>query len=191
MNTKTFRILLSSLFIGFTGIAQKYSNTESATITKQWNKSTFSSSKTFVENIENSSEFSMLKKALENSKSLTEIETEEMVTIFAISNQGFNEYQETQDSIFGTANTKNLSAILKYHVIPGRVDSYSLKKAISKNGLIAYFATLQGEKLGIKIENEQLILIDSKGNTSIISATDFYHKNGFFHIVDGIVFPNN
>jgi len=176
------------LLIGFTGISQKYSKTENANVSKKWNGTTFVSSKTFYENISEVPDFSMLKKALENESLKNALEKEEMVTVFAISNKGFARYQEKQDSIFDVANSNKLSAIIKYHVIPGRLDSYSIKKATGKKG-IAYFATLQGEKLGIKEENNQLYLIDSKGNTSLISATDFYHKNGFFHIVDGIVFP--
>jgi len=177
------------LFIGFSGISQKYTNKDNVNVSKKWNGNTFTSSKTFAENISEAIDFSQLKRALENKDLLNAIGSEEMVTIFAVSNSGFEKYQEKQDSIFDVSNAKNLNAIIKYHIIPGRVDSYVIKKSIEKKGGVIYYATLQGGKLGIKEENGQLILIDAEGNKSVISATDFYHKNGFFHIVDGIVYP--
>ena len=33
-----------------------------------------------------------------------------------------------------------------------------------------------------------LTISDSEGNTAIIKGTDFYHKNGFFHMVEGFAF---
>jgi len=182
-------LFVITMLVGFTGISQKYSKTENTNVSKKWNGNTFVSSKTFYENISEATDFSMLKRALENESLKNVIDKEEMVTIFAISNQGFVKYQEKQDSIFASENASKLTAIIKYHLVPGRLDSHSIKKGIKKNNGVAYFATLQGEKLGFKILNNQLVLIDSQGNTSLISATDFYHKNGFFHIVDGIVLP--
>ncbi|MFK5983228.1 MAG: fasciclin domain-containing protein [Flavobacteriaceae bacterium] len=191
MNAKSIKILILTILVGTTGIAQKYINKENTNVVKEWKGISFSSTKTIFENIENSADFSMLKTALKNKEILDALKSEEMVTVFAITNNGFEKYKEKQDSIFSSSNAENLKAILKYHFIPGRVDSHSIKKSIERNGGTIYYATLQGEKLGIKEENGQLMLVDSKGNTSLILATDFYHKNGFFHITEGIVFPTN
>ncbi len=189
---KTIKIFLIAFVVlsGFTGVSQKYINKDNSTITKDWKGNSFSSSKTFSENIAESSDFTSLKKALNNKELLNTLEKEEMITVFAITNNGFATYQQKQDSIFDVVNANKLTAIIKYHVIPGRVDSHSIKKAIQRKNGIVYFATLQGDKLGFKEENGQLYLIDNQGNTSLITATDFFHKNGFFHIVDGIVFPS-
>ena len=185
---KRYKILLFIVIIGITATAQKYTNTDNTTVTKEWNGVTFSSTKSFAENITEVTNFSLLKRALENENIITSLESEEMITVFAITNNGLSKLQEKQDSIFDSSQTILLTAIIKYHVIPGRVDSHSIKESVKRKGT-AYYATLQGEKLGIKEENGQLVLVDAQGNTSVISATDFYHKNGFFHIVDGIVFP--
>lgn len=191
MYIKNIKILMLVILVGTTGIAQKYTNKENSAFEKKWNEATFFSTKSLSENIENIADFSMLKEVLKNKEILELLESEEMVTVFAITNKGFEKYKEKQDSIFSSSNAENLKAIIKFHVIPGRVDSHSINKSIERKGGTIYYATLQGEKLGVKEENGQLMLVDSKGNTSIISATDFYHKNGFFHIVDGIVFPIN
>jgi len=189
MKLKKYTFLLLVALIGNTVTAQKYTKTDKETVTKEWQGYTFSSSKSLIDNISEVSELSLLKRALHNEAINMSLDAEEMITVFAISNQGFTKLQAKHDSIFTASKAKLLTAIIKYHVIPGRVDSHSIKNAVKRNGGTVYYATLQGEKLGIKEENGQLVLVDVQGNTSVISATDFYHKNGFFHIVDGIVLP--
>ena len=191
MKTINQRLLFFILLINTIGFAQKYTKTDTSELSKNWNKTTFYASKSFTENITEIPSFSTLKKNLELGSSTKEIEDQEMVTIFAMTNNAYEKLKGVNDSIFDIVPITNRIAIIKYHVIPGRVDKRSIKKAIQYKGGIAYFMTLQGVKLGIKEENSQLFLVDSFGNTSVISATDFYHKNGFFHIVEGYVLPTS
>jgi len=191
MKTINQRLLFFILLINTIGFAQKYTKTDTSELSKNWNETTFYASKSFTENITEIPSFSTLKKNLELGSSTKEIEDQEMVTIFAMTNNAYEKLKGVNDSIFDIVPITNRIAIIKYHVIPGRVDKRSIKKAIQYKGGIAYFMTLQGVKLGIKEENSQLFLVDSFGNTSVISATDFYHKNGFFHIVEGYVLPTS
>ena len=191
MKTINQRLLFFILLINTIGFAQKYTKTDTSELSKNWNETTFYASKSFTENITEIPSFSTLKKNLELGSSTKEIEDQEMVTIFAMTNNAYEKLQGVNDSVFDIVPITNRIAIIKYHVIPGRVDKRSIKKAIQYKGGIAYFMTLQGVKLGIKEENSQLFLVDSFGNTSVISATDFYHKNGFFHIVEGYVLPTS
>ena len=189
MKTINQRLLFFALLINTIGFAQKYTKTDTSELSKKWNETTFYASKSFAENITEVPSFSILKKNLELGSSTKEIEDQEMVTIFAMTNNAYEKLQGVKDSIFDIVPIANRIAIIKYHVIPGRVDKRSIKKAIQHKEGIAYFTTLQGVKLGVKEENSQLFLVDSFGNTSVISATDFYHKNGFFHIVEGFTLP--
>jgi uncharacterized surface protein with fasciclin (FAS1) repeats len=189
MKTINQRLLFFALLINTIGFAQKYTKTDTSELSKNWNETTFYASKSFTENITEIPSFSILKKNLELGASTKEIEDQEMVTIFAMTNNAYEKLQGVNDSIFDIVPIANRIAIIKYHVIPGRVDKRSIKKAIQYKGGIAYFTTLHGLKLGVKEENSQLFLVDSFGNTSVISATDFYHKNGFFHIVEGYALP--
>ncbi len=189
MNYQKYFFLVALLTFSYSSFAQKYTNADNSEVTKKWNETTFYSSKTFSENIAEVLDFSILSDNLEIGSSSKTIEGEEMVTIFAMTNNGYEKLNAVQDSIFNSSLAANKVAIIKYHVIPGRVDSHSIKKAVKRKDGIAYFSTLQGEKLGMKEDNGQLFLIDAKGNRSLISATDFYHKNGFFHIVEGYVLP--
>ena len=190
MKATNYKVLLFTLLMSTMSFSQKYTNTDSSEVSKKWNETTFYASKSFAENIAAVPNFTMLKKSLELDSSLKAIDDEEMVTIFAMTNNGYEKLEGVKDSIFDITVVANRIAMIKYHVIPGRVDSHSIKKAVERTGGIAYFSTLQGVKLGAKEENGELYLVDSLGNTSMISATDFYHKNGIFHIVEGFVLPN-
>lgn len=168
--------------------AQKYISTKNAEVSKVLGETNFTSSKTFFENIEEAPDFTILAKILKNDPLRQKLESQEMVTIFALADESFlNLPKKTRDSILN--NNRLVNSIIKYMAVPGRLDSNALKTAVEKNGGTAYLTTVEGQKLGIKEEAGQLILVDGHSNTARIIAQDFYHKNGFFHIVDGIIFP--
>jgi uncharacterized surface protein with fasciclin (FAS1) repeats len=188
MKIKNLPLLLFALLFASTVSAQKYLSTDRAVVTKEWNGNNFTSTKTISENIENAPQFTVLKKIINDDGLKNVLESGKMVTVFAITDNSFSKLtKEKKDSILG--NKKLVNAMVKHLVVPGRLDSYSLKAAVEKQGGLAHLTTLQGDKLDIKEKDHQLILMDSEGNTAAVVAADFYHKNGFFHIVDGLVFP--
>lgn len=183
----TFLILFMVCF-GANVSAQKYISTKNAEVSKVLGESSFTSSKTFYENIEEAPDFTILSKVLKSDPLRKKLEGQEMVTIFALADEAFlNLSKKTRDSILG--NTKLVGSIIKYLAVPGRLDSNSLKNAVEKNGGTAYLTTVEGQRLTIKQEDGQLVLVDTHNNTAKIIAPDFYHKNGFFHIVNGMIYP--
>ncbi|MEM0519458.1 fasciclin domain-containing protein [Aequorivita flava] len=185
---KTF-VLLFIICFGTTVSAQKYLSTNSKEISKVLGESNFTSSKTFYENLKDAPDFTILAKILKNDQLRKSLEKPEMVTIFAIADEAFTNLPEkSRDSILN--NPRIVNSIVTYLAVPGRLDSNSLKVAVEENGGKAYLITIKGKRLGIKEEQGELMLVDDDNNTATIIAPDFYHKNGFFHIVNGLVFPN-
>tara|TARA_R110000772_G_scaffold245142_1_gene358551 strand:- start:75 stop:620 length:546 start_codon:yes stop_codon:yes gene_type:complete len=173
---------------GVTVSAQKYKSTNHDEVSKTLGDSNFSSNKSLFENLKDAPDFTILSKILKNDQLRKSLENQEMVTIFAIADEAFmNLPKKSRDSILG--NKPLLNAMIKYLAIPGRLDSHSLLTAIEKNGGKALLTTVEGQSLEIKEENGQVVLVDSYNNSARIIAPDYYHKNGFFHIVDGFVFP--
>lgn len=167
--------------------AQKYTATTDTDISKEWNSNTFNSNKTFLENIEEAKEFQYLSAAYQNPDIIAAIDNEEMVTIFAMIDDSFDAFtDEERDALLSSSE---INSIIKYHIVPGRVDSYSIIKAIEKNGGAAYFATIHGETLKITRIDNNITLVDTEGKVAVLVATDFHHKKGFFHIINGIVYP--
>jgi len=181
-----FTILLL-LCINVTVSAQKYLNTEQADISKEYNGATFNSKKSIAENLSQSKEFSIESLILKDENLIKAFEDEEMVTIFVFNDASFAALpKKSRDSLL--ANKKVLNMMVKHMAIPGRLDRYSIENAVKKNGSV-YYTTLSGEKLGVKNINGKLFLFDAENNTAEIIKTDFFHKNGFFHIVEGLVYP--
>jgi uncharacterized surface protein with fasciclin (FAS1) repeats len=168
--------------------AQKYLSVEKAEITKEWEGNDFNSSKTLMENIADASQFTIFTKLLKDERLRENLEKNEMVTIFIFTDESFLELpKKSRDSILG--NPLITQKLVKHLSVPGRMDQHSLKMAVLKNGGKAYLSTLSGESLGVREVNGELQLVDSDNRIATFVASDFYHKNGFFHIVNGLIFP--
>lgn len=177
-------ILLVALFaFTFTATAQKYTNTKTQKTTKEWNGLTFSSEKSMFQNLESSSEFSKAAPLFKDGV----IEDDAMLTAFVMIDKSFSNLEEDkQKKLFGDT----WKSFITYHFIPGRVDANSLEKAIAKGNGTAYFTTVLGQRLGAKRVGSDIVLFDGSGNTAKVIATDFRHRNGFFHIIDGLLLPS-
>jgi len=185
-------LLLVIVLFGIHCTAQKYTKTEQNVVEKKWMEHAFTSELSFFKNIETVSELSYISSLLSDEDYRTYLESIEMITIFAPLDRSLLNFPEHErDSILNYNDGSILRSMLKYHIIPGRIDSHSIKKSLEINDGAVYYATLSGEKLGIKKMNGNLVLYDSMNNTAIIRESDFYHSNGLFHLVEGMVFPIN
>ncbi|MDX1463761.1 MAG: fasciclin domain-containing protein [Marinirhabdus sp.] len=179
------KLLLLAVFVFGSMQAQKYTNTNSSVVTKEWKGFTFTSEKSLFLNIEDAEPFSMAAPLFEQGV----IAEDAMLTAFVMVNNSFSTLDEEQEkALFGAASKPYVS----YHLIPGRVDSHALETAVDNGDGTAYFSTVLGQRLGVKRNaSGDLMLFDTNGNTAKLLATDFYHKNGFFHIIDGLILPSN
>ena len=190
MFLKNISLLLFIIVSGNLVSAQKYLSKEMPEVSKEWNENTFTSTKSFTDNVLKAPEFTILSKILKDTSLEEAIEKSEMVTIFAVSDKAFSKLEKKEkDSLLG--NKRLMVSMVKYLAVPGRIDKHGLEtEAKSHNGKF-YLATLNGEKLGVIEKDGKLYLVDSQGRRAAIIETDFYHKNGFFHIIDGLIFPDS
>ncbi len=188
MKLKIFSLLLFVATYSSLATAQKYLNKEMPEITAEWNGNFFVSTKTLKDNLQGAPQFSILSSILED-KALTEsMDQPEMFTAFVFTDSSFNGLEKkTKDSILN--NKPLLVSMVKYLVVPGRIDEYGLRKEINKRNGMVFLRTLTGQNIGANIHDDKLYLIDSEGNTALVTASNYYHKKGFFHIVEGLVFP--
>ncbi|NND88517.1 MAG: fasciclin domain-containing protein [Flavobacteriaceae bacterium] len=157
-------------------------------VVKQWKTTEFSSEKTLQENLKTAEDFKILGEMLESTAITKTLEKEGMVTLFAMPNSSFERIPEAKrDSIM--AHPQMATGLPKYHMVAGRIDKALLKAAVEKNGGSVKMTTLQNEKLTVSLKNDELILSDMQGNNARILASDFYHKNGFIHIIDNVLLP--
>ena len=101
-------------------------------------------------------------------------------TVFAPTDAAFAALPAgTLDNLLKPENKDKLAAILKYHVVSGRVMSTDLS-----NGMKA--GTVQGEKVKVWIRNGTVKINDAK-----VVAADVRAKNGVVHVIDKVILPPN
>ena len=83
-----------------------------------------------------------------------------------------------------------LTSVLTYHVIPGKLDSDAIAKAIKAGKGKAELKTVNGSTLwAIMNGPKNVILQDEKGNIANITTYDVYQSNGVIHVIDAVVMP--
>lgn len=154
-------------------------------ITKEYEGVTFTSEKSLVENLANSNQLSFTQNILEN-PNLKELTAAGSYTIFVAPNSFFNKMdEEERDAFLASSNEYVQKQVLNTFIVPGRVDSNTLRHELKKrDGKPLFLKTVSGKNLAVKMKGKNIILFDTNHQVKII-ASDFYHSKGFFHIVDG------
>lgn len=83
------------------------------------------------------------------------------------------------DSLLKPENKSKLTAILTYHVVPGKVmaaDVVKLKEAKTANGAM----------VKIKVDGSNVMIDDAK-----VTATDIAASNGVIHVINSVILPPN
>jgi uncharacterized surface protein with fasciclin (FAS1) repeats len=75
-------------------------------------------------------------------------------------------------------NKAKLVAILKYHVVPGRV-------LADQAGGMSSASTANGQPLEIKVENGMVMV-----GTARVTRADILCSNGVIHVIDTVLLPN-
>jgi uncharacterized surface protein with fasciclin (FAS1) repeats len=78
----------------------------------------------------------------------------------------------------------DLTQILTYHVIPGKVMAADVVKLDGQK-----VKTLQGGELTVGVDGDKVTLTDAAGNTVNVTATDVEASNGVIHVIDGVLMP--
>ena len=110
--------------------------------------------------------------------------------MFAPNNDAFAKIDsKTLSSLLEPANVKALSNILTYHVVSGKLLAADVAKALKAGDGKVKLKSLNGQELTAILKYEKIYLIDAKGGSSEIIATDVIGTNGVIHVVDTVVMP--
>lgn len=99
------------------------------------------------------------------------------LTVFAPTDEAFAKLPAgTVESLLKPDNKEKLVAILKYHVVPGKVTSAEVVKLTSAK-------TLQGKELKISASE------GVKVNDATVVKADIQASNGVIHVIDRVLIP--
>ena len=144
-------------------------------------KSSMKETADIVETAMANKNFSTLVTALKAADLVEALQGEGPFTVFAPTNQAFAELPEgTLDNLLKPENKTKLQAILKYHVVSGKVTAKDVIK-------LEEAKTLQGAKVGIQMEDGTVML---QGKTvASVTKTDIMASNGVIHVIDSVLMP--
>lgn len=112
-------------------------------------------------------------------------------TVFAPDNAAFDKIPAaTREGLMQPAQKAELTKILTYHVVPGRLTAADIAAQAQANGGTATLTTVQGEKLTVKdAGGGRWQITDAKGGTSTITQADVAQSNGVVHVIDTVLMP--
>ncbi|HLP84283.1 MAG TPA: fasciclin domain-containing protein [Phycisphaerales bacterium] len=136
------------------------------------------SDKNIVETAVAAGSFKTLARLLEQAELVGALTGEGPFTVFAPTDEAFAKLpKETVESLLKPENKDKLAAILKLHVIQGRVFSDTAAKG-------ATVKTLNGQEVTTKSEAGKVLV----GNATVTTA-DLDTSNGVIHVIDTVLLP--
>ena len=146
--------------------------------------------KTIVENAVNSKDHTTLVAAVKAAGLVDTLSGAGPFTVFAPTNAAFAKLPAgTVESLVQPENKDKLTAILTYHVVPGRVTAADLMKQIKAGGGTAELKTVQGESLTATMKGKSVIITDAKGDAARVTIPNVMQSNGVIHVIDTVLIP--
>jgi uncharacterized surface protein with fasciclin (FAS1) repeats len=137
----------------------------------------FAQDKDIVDTAVGAGTFTTLAAALEAAGLVETLKGEGPFTVFAPTDAAFAALPAgTVEDLLKPENKDKLTAILTYHVVPGKVMSTDLTEGMKA-------ATVQGGEVTITLEG------GPKVNGAVISGPDVAASNGVIHVIDSVILP--
>lgn len=134
--------------------------------------------------------FSTLVAAVKAADLVGTLESAGPFTVFAPTNDAFARLPEgTLESLLEPKNKPTLTKILTYHVVAGNFMAADVLEAIKNNNNAFRVETVQGGPLILSVQDGNVMLKDTEGNMSKVTATDVKASNGVIHVIDTVVMP--
>lgn len=149
-------------------------------------------SKTIVQNAVNSKDHTTLVAAVKAAGLVDTLSSAGPFTVFAPVNAAFAKLPAgTVDTLLKPENKGTLTAVLTYHVVPGRLTAASLMKAVKDGGGEAKLKTVAGGEITVRSPSAgKLTITDAKGGVSTVTISDVMQSNGVIHVVNSVLLPS-
>ena len=135
--------------------------------------------KDIVDTAVGAGQFTTLAAALDAADLVATLKGEGPFTVFAPTDEAFAKLPEgTIETLLKPENLDQLTAILTYHVVAGKVtakDVFQLTTATTVNGADVAISIVDG---GVRIDNANVV------------KTDIAASNGVIHVIDTVILPN-
>jgi uncharacterized surface protein with fasciclin (FAS1) repeats len=147
--------------------------------------------KNIVQNAANSKEHTTLVAAVKAAGLVDTLQGKGPFTVFAPVNAAFEALPDgTVDLLLKPESRMQLTKVLTYHVVAGRLTAADLEALIAKGKGTATLDTVSGGKLWVMKNGPRNISIkDEAGAVADITIYDVLQSNGVIHSVDKVLMP--
>ena len=146
--------------------------------------------KDIVDNAVNSKDHTTLVAAVKAAGLVDTLKGPGPFTVFAPVNGAFTALPAgTVDTLLKPENKPALTKVLTYHVVAGKMDAASLKKAIDAGGGKATLTSVSGGTLSATASGNTIVVTDDSGGMSKVTIADVVQSNGVIHVVDKVLLP--
>jgi uncharacterized surface protein with fasciclin (FAS1) repeats len=147
-------------------------------------------SKDIIDNAVNSKDHTTLVAAIKAAGLVETLKGPGPFTVFAPTNTAFSALPAgTVDTLLKTENRPQLTKVLTYHVVPGKMDAAALIKQIDDGGGKATLKTAAGGTLTATVSGKTVSVTDESGGISKVTIADVNQSNGVIHVVDKVLLP--
>jgi len=147
-------------------------------------------SKNIIENAVNSKDHTTLVAAVKAAGLVDTLSGPGPFTVFAPTNEAFAALPAgTVENLLKPENKATLTKVLTYHVVPGKLTSYDLAKAVKAGGGKAMLKTVEGDSITVARHGSQWTVTDDKGNVAHITIADVIQSNGVIFVIDKVLMP--
>ena len=147
-------------------------------------------SKDIIDNAVNSKDHTTLVAAVKAAGLVDTLKGPGPFTVFAPTNTAFSALPAgTVDTLLKPENKPQLTKVLTYHVVPGKMDAAALIKQIDAGGGKATLKTAAGGTLTATVSGKTVSVTDESGGISKVTIADVNQSNGVIHVVDKVLLP--
>ena len=146
--------------------------------------------KNIVQNAVNSKDHTTLVAAVKAAGLVDTLSGKGPFTVFAPTNEAFTKLPAgTVDTLLKPENKGQLTQVLTYHVVPGKLTAVELGRMVKAGNGKATLKTVQGEPLTVTDQGGRIMVTDSKGDAATVTIPDVMQSNGVIHVVDTVLLP--
>ena len=148
-------------------------------------------SKNIIENAVNSKDHTTLVAAVKAAGLVDTLQGSGPFTVFAPTNEAFARLPAgTVDTLLKPENKGKLTAILTYHVVPGKLTEADLEKMIKDGGGKMMLKTVEGDDLTFQRQGGHVWVIDSKGDKAAVTIPNVMQSNGVIQVINRVLLPS-
>jgi len=181
---KSMLAILLALTFGFTAVgafAQKDPMVGGAAMYR---------SKNIVQNAVNSKDHTTLVAAVKAAGLVSTLEGAGPFTVFAPTNEAFDALPAgTVQTLLKPENKAELTKILTYHVVAGKLTTRKLHKMIKRGHGTAELKTVEGGMLKVTEQDGKYMLTDEKGGQATITTPNVIQSNGVIQVINAVLMP--